>query len=85
MNFDFSNIQYYTTFYLSRGNRITHIKIQNSGDCLDLYGGEPFASLSELVQFYIENPCQLRERDGETIVLKLVVELLYFFALFSYS
>lgn len=46
------------------------MKIQNNGDCLDLYGGETFASLSELVLFYIENPGQLREKDGEVIVLK---------------
>ncbi|VDM10889.1 unnamed protein product [Wuchereria bancrofti] len=58
------------TLSVHRGDRIKHIKIQNNGDCLDLYGGETFASLSELVQFYVENPGQLRERDGEIIVLK---------------
>ena len=34
---------------------MTHIKIQNTGDFYDLYGGEKFATLSELVQFYTEN------------------------------
>ncbi|VDK29998.1 unnamed protein product [Gongylonema pulchrum] len=58
------------TLSVHKGDRIKHVKIQNSGDCLDLYGGETFASLSELVQFYVENPGQLREKDGEVILLK---------------
>lgn len=29
---------------------VTHIKIQNTGDFYDLYGGEKFATLAELVQ-----------------------------------
>ena len=36
-------------------DQVTHIKIQNTGDFYDLYGGEKFATLSELVQFYTEN------------------------------
>lgn len=32
-----------------RNNEVTHIKIQNTGDFYDLYGGEKFATLSELV------------------------------------
>ena len=31
---------------------MTHIKIQNTGDYYDLYGGEKFATLAELVQHY---------------------------------
>lgn len=49
---------------------MTHIKIQNTGDFFDLYGGEKFATLSELVQFYMENQGQLREKSGEIIELK---------------
>lgn len=49
---------------------MTHIKIQNTGDFYDLYGGEKFATLSELVQFYMENGGQLREKNGEIIELK---------------
>ena len=49
---------------------MTHIKIQNTGDFYDLYGGEKFATLSELVQFYMENQGQLRERNGDVIELK---------------
>lgn len=58
------------TLSVHRGNKVTHVKIQNNGDCLDLYGGETFASLTELVQFCVENPSQLREKDGETITMK---------------
>lgn len=53
-----------------RCDEITHIKIQNSGDYYDLYGGEKFATLGELVSFYMENPGSLRERNGALIELK---------------
>jgi len=49
---------------------VTHIKIQNTGDFYDLYGGEKFATLSELILFYTENSGQLREKQGEVIELK---------------
>ena len=47
-----------------------HIKIQNAGDFYDLYGGQKFATLSELILFYTENPGQLRKKQGEVIELK---------------
>lgn len=53
------------TLSVRRNGKVTHIKIQNSGDFYDLYGGEKFATLAELVQFYMENPGQLKERSGE--------------------
>lgn len=53
-----------------RGDEVTHIKIQNSGDYYDLYGGEKFATLGELVGFYMENSGSLRERSGNVIELK---------------
>lgn len=49
---------------------MTHIKIQNSGDYYDLYGGEKFATLAELVQYYTEQQDLLRERNGHVIELK---------------
>ena len=49
---------------------VRHIKIQNKGDFYDLYGGEKFATLSELVQYYTENQGQLREKNGDVIELK---------------
>ena len=42
-----------------RGSEIAHIKIQNTGDFYDLYGGEKFATLSELVQYYSQNEGQV--------------------------
>ena len=58
-----------------RNSEVTHIKIQNTGDYYDLYGGEKFATLAELVQHYTEpgpnGQHQLREKDGD------VIELLY--------
>ncbi|KAI9565228.1 putative tyrosine-protein phosphatase non-receptor type 11 isoform X1 [Daphnia sinensis] len=61
------------TLSVRRNGEVTHIKIQNTGDFYDLYGGEKFATLSELVQFYMENPGQLREKNGEAIELKFPV------------
>jgi len=58
-----------------RNSEVTHIKIQNTGDYYDLYGGEKFATLAELVQHYTESgpngQHQLREKNGD------VIELLY--------
>uniref|UniRef100_T1J4B3 Tyrosine-protein phosphatase non-receptor type n=1 Tax=Strigamia maritima TaxID=126957 RepID=T1J4B3_STRMM len=58
------------TMSVRRTGEVTHIKIQNTGDFYDLYGGEKFATLSELVQYYMENQGQLREKNGEVIELK---------------
>ncbi|CDW54867.1 tyrosine protein phosphatase corkscrew [Trichuris trichiura] len=58
------------TLSVRRGSRITHIKIQSTGEFYDLYCGEKFASLAELVQFYTENPDQLKEKNGDVIPLK---------------
>ncbi|XP_072888427.1 tyrosine-protein phosphatase non-receptor type 11b isoform X3 [Hemitrygon akajei] len=53
-----------------RNVEVTHIKIQNSGDYYDLYGGEKFATLAELVQHYTEQEGLLREKNGDVIELK---------------
>ena len=58
------------SFTCRRDGEVTHIKIQNTGDFYDLYGGEKFATLSELIQFYTENPGQLREKNGQVIEMK---------------
>ena len=57
-------------FTCRRGGEVTHIKIQNTGDFYDLYGGEKFATLSELILFYTDNPEKLREKNGQVIELK---------------
>lgn len=58
------------TLSVRRGKEVTHIKIQNNGDFFDLFGGEKFATLSELVQYYMENGGQLKEKNGQIIELK---------------
>lgn len=61
------------TLSVRRNGQVTHIKIQNTGDFYDLYGGDKFATLAELVHYYTENQGQLRERNGEQIELKYPV------------
>ncbi|XP_069383203.1 tyrosine-protein phosphatase non-receptor type 11b isoform X2 [Paralichthys olivaceus] len=58
------------TLSVRRYDEVTHIKIQNSGDYYDLYGGEKFATLAELIQYYTEQQDLLRERNGHVIELK---------------
>ena len=54
-----------------RHNEVTHIKIQNTGDYYDLYGGEKFATLAELVQHYTgQHGGLLRERGGAHVELR---------------
>ncbi|XP_062569813.1 tyrosine-protein phosphatase non-receptor type 11-like [Saccostrea cucullata] len=61
---------YFLVQKLVRKSYVTHIKIQNNGEFYDLYGGEKFATLAELVQYYMENQGQLKERNGEVIQSK---------------
>ena len=49
---------------------MTHIKIHNSGNYYDLYGAEKFATLAELVSYYINHPGKLTEKNGQAIELK---------------
>lgn len=58
------------TLSVRRTSEVTHIKIQNTGDFYDLYGGEKFATLAELVQHYTESSGVLKEKSGEVIHLK---------------
>lgn len=58
-------------FYLLRvRDQVTHIRIQNTGDFYDLYGGEKFATLSELVDYYTAENGILQDKDGTIIELK---------------
>uniref|UniRef100_A0A665UKG1 protein-tyrosine-phosphatase n=1 Tax=Echeneis naucrates TaxID=173247 RepID=A0A665UKG1_ECHNA len=52
------------------GEAVTHIRIQNTGDFYDLYGGEKFATLSELVEYYTAENGILQDKDGTIIELK---------------
>ncbi|XP_073540929.1 tyrosine-protein phosphatase non-receptor type 6 isoform X1 [Phyllobates terribilis] len=49
---------------------VTHIRIQNTGDYYDLYGGEQFATLTELVDYYTGQHDCLQDTDGTVIPLK---------------
>uniref|UniRef100_A0A2K5P413 protein-tyrosine-phosphatase n=1 Tax=Cercocebus atys TaxID=9531 RepID=A0A2K5P413_CERAT len=49
-----------------RNGAVTHIKIQNN----DPYRGKKFATLAELVQYYMEHHRQLKEKNGDIIELK---------------
>lgn len=49
---------------------VTHIRIQNTGDYYDLYGGEQFATLTELVEYYTGQHECLQDTDGTIIPLK---------------
>ncbi|XP_049439580.1 tyrosine-protein phosphatase non-receptor type 6 isoform X1 [Epinephelus fuscoguttatus] len=52
------------------GEMVTHIRIQNTGDFYDLYGGEKFATLSELVEYYTAENGILQDKDGTVIELR---------------
>ena len=52
-----------------RGIDIVHIRIQSTEDYYDLYGGETFATLAELIEYYTENLDTLKETSGEVINL----------------
>uniref|UniRef100_A0AAQ4REI5 protein-tyrosine-phosphatase n=1 Tax=Gasterosteus aculeatus aculeatus TaxID=481459 RepID=A0AAQ4REI5_GASAC len=52
------------------GDLVTHIRIQNTGDYYDLYGGEKFATLSELVEYYTAENGILQDKDGTVIELR---------------
>lgn len=58
------------TLSVRRSGQVTHIKIQNTGDYFDLYGGEKFATLAELIQHFTERGNKLREKNGQIIELK---------------
>lgn len=51
-----------------RRDKVTHIKIRHANDFYDLHGGEQFATLAELIQYYTEN--QLKGKNGEVFELK---------------
>ncbi|XP_032350739.1 tyrosine-protein phosphatase non-receptor type 11-like isoform X1 [Camelus ferus] len=59
------------TLSVRRHDEVTHIKVQSTGDYYDLYGGEKFATLAELVQHYTgQSWGLLRERGGAPVELR---------------
>lgn len=65
-----ANVAHEYTLSVKRNGEVTHIKIQNSDEFYDFYGGEKFATLAELVEYYMENHEKMKERNGEIIELK---------------
>lgn len=58
----------YIEYKSRRAGSVTNIKIQNKGDQFDLYGGDPFPTLSSLIHHYMEN--NIPETNGEIIELR---------------
>lgn len=58
------------TLSVRRKDSFAHIRIQNTGDFLSFLGGDKFATLSELVNYYREHPDQLKEKNGSIIELR---------------
>ncbi|UXI15577.1 hypothetical protein NH340_JMT01520 [Sarcoptes scabiei] len=65
----------FTLSVLGNGE-VTHIKIQNTDDYYDLYGGEKFATLAELVHHYTSKKGQLKERNNKDRVIELKYPLI---------
>ena len=64
-----SNPSDYTLSVRLPNSDVTHVRIQQKGDFYDLYGGEEFATILELIYYYIDNPGTLREKNGTVINL----------------
>ena len=61
----------YTDCHLCRlGEQVIHLRIQNTGDYYDLYGGEKFATLAELVEHYLKNWGVLKSSGDTPVYLK---------------
>ncbi|EUB61468.1 Tyrosine-protein phosphatase non-receptor type 11 [Echinococcus granulosus] len=58
------------TLSVRRKDSFAHIRIQNTGDFLSFFGGDKFATLPELVNYYREHPDQLKEKNGSIIELR---------------
>ena len=58
------------TLSVRRKDSFAHIRIQNTGDFLSFFGGDKFATLPELVNYYREHPDQLKEKNGTIIELR---------------
>ena len=49
---------------------MVHVSIQNTGDYLDLHGGEQFATLVELVEYYYKKGGVMKQKGGNNLYLK---------------
>ncbi|XP_038173547.1 tyrosine-protein phosphatase non-receptor type 11-like [Arvicola amphibius] len=58
------------TLSVRRNGAVSHIEVQSTGEYYDLYDGKKFATLAELLQYYMEHPEQLKEKNGDVVELK---------------
>jgi len=57
------------TLCCKQQNEVFHIKIQATEEYFDLYGGDKFATLSELIEHYRMKKTELKEKNGTVINL----------------
>ena len=62
----------FTLSVKSKGE-VMHIRIRKEKGFYDMFGGEKFRTLAELIQFYIENPEELRSKSGSIIRLTIML------------
>ncbi|KAK2193787.1 hypothetical protein NP493_5g04009 [Ridgeia piscesae] len=58
------------TLSVRQGDSVVHVSIQNTGDYLDLHGGEQFATLVELVECYYKKGGVMKQKGGKNLYLK---------------
>lgn len=56
------------TFYRRRNN-INHYKIYNDGESFELYDGDGFASVPDLIDYYRRNPDKFVDKDNRFVEL----------------
>ena len=61
---------YILSFFYRHNGAVIHIKIQNTGEFYDVDGGDQFATLPDLVEYYMEHPEKLKRKNGDFIKLK---------------
>ena len=54
-------------FICRRRNEIMHVKISNDGETFELYDGDGFASVPELIDYYRSNPGQFVDKAGRSV------------------
>ena len=64
------NVKINFTFHFRNSEEVSHVKIQNTCKFFDLYGGNKFSTLPELIQHYAERCSELKEKNGHVIELK---------------
>ncbi len=55
------------TLSIKTAEDVIHVRIRKENGYYDLYGGEKFKTLAELIQFYMENPGELKAKTGLVI------------------